>query len=384
MEKRRQRYEKKLSEIAPNIFIIGEFKGVNEKVEFGCRECGGSFVTRPDYLYRAKGCLLCREKYKGVSYKGGGGYNRKSKETFISELKEMNPTIELISEYNGSLKEATFQCKTCSYKWTTSSPVKLVKKDKNGNVTACPRCKKVGRMTHEEFIKEATSVNDKIEVIGRFTTRKQHLEVRCRKEECGHIWKMTGNNILKGRGCPKCCGHYVYSHDEYVQMVKDKNEYIEVTSQYKGMNEDCSFFCKKHNIHFTKKARLMIYEGCYCGCFICNINRSENEVYLYLQELDTITMLERQKTFPTLIGLGGGRMSYDFYVEIGDRKILIERQGEQHERPIEYFGGEEQFKIQQEHDRMKKNYAETNGFEFIEIWYYEDFKEKLKQFEITE
>ena len=77
-------------------------------------------------------------------------------------------------------------------------------------------------------------------------------------------------------------------------------------------------------------------------------------------------------------------MSYDFYVEIGDRKILIERQGEQHERPIEYFGGEEQFKIQQEHDRMKKNYAETNGFEFIEIWYYEDFKEKLKQFEITE
>ena len=64
------------------------------------------------------------------------------------------------------------------------------------------------------------------------------------------------------------------------------------------------------------------------------------------------------------------------------RKILIERQGQQHERPIEYFGGEEQFKSQKEHDRIKKVFAKENGYELIEIWYYEDFKEKLREFGI--
>ena len=39
--------------------------------------------------------------------------------------------------------------------------------------------------------------------------------------------------------------------------------------------------------------------------------------------------------------------------------------------PIEYFGGEEQFKIQQEHDRRKREYAEKNGYKLLEIGYYD-------------
>ena len=38
----------------------------------------------------------------------------------------------------------------------------------------------------------------------------------------------------------------------------------------------------------------------------------------------------------------GGQMSYDIY--ISELKIAIEYQGEQHFKPVDYFGGEESFK----------------------------------------
>lgn len=63
------------------------------------------------------------------------------------------------------------------------------------------------------------------------------------------------------------------------------------------------------------------------------------------------------------------KLSYDFYVP--DCNILIEFNGEQHEHPIEYFGGEQRFEIQKEHDKRKKTYAKNNNIELLEIWYYD-------------
>ena len=78
---------------------------------------------------------------------------------------------------------------------------------------------------------------------------------------------------------------------------------------------------------------------------------------------------ESQKRFADLLGVGNKKLSYDFYIP--DMNILIECQGLQHIYPIEYFGGEEQFKIQKEHDKRKREYAEKNGYKLLEIWYYD-------------
>lgn len=72
---------------------------------------------------------------------------------------------------------------------------------------------------------------------------------------------------------------------------------------------------------------------------------------------------EEEKTFRRL-----GLMRYDFYVP--EYNLLIEVQGEQHERPS--FGmDEEQFAQYQANDQIKKDYAIENGFNFLEIWYHE-------------
>ena len=75
-----------------------------------------------------------------------------------------------------------------------------------------------------------------------------------------------------------------------------------------------------------------------------------------------------QKKFDDLLGVNSGKLSYDFYLP--KYNLLLEFQGSHHDgkspRQSEY-----QFKIQQEHDKRKREYAQNNGYDFLEIWYWD-------------
>lgn len=51
--------------------------------------------------------------------------------------------------------------------------------------------------------------------------------------------------------------------------------------------------------------------------------------------------------------------------------MLIEFQGKQHKCAVEYFGGVEQYKKQQNHDKRKRQYAKKHNINLLEIWYYD-------------
>lgn len=97
----------------------------------------------------------------------------------------------------------------------------------------------------------------------------------------------------------------------------------------------------------------------------CNIIKGEKRIADFL--INNNIKFETQKKFDGLIGLKNGKLSYDFYLP--EQNILIEYQGQQHEKPIDVFGGDTQFEIQREHDKRKKEFAEKNGIKLIEIWY---------------
>ena len=50
--------------------------------------------------------------------------------------------------------------------------------------------------------------------------------------------------------------------------------------------------------------------------------------------------------------------------------ILIEYQGEYHDGTARNQTNEE-FKVQQEHDKRKREYAKSHNIELLEIWYYD-------------
>ena len=55
--------------------------------------------------------------------------------------------------------------------------------------------------------------------------------------------------------------------------------------------------------------------------------------------------------------------------KIKDKSIVIEFQGAQHYKVIEYFGGEEQFKKQVRYDNIKRAYCKNHNIKLIEIPY---------------
>ncbi len=107
-------------------------------------------------------------------------------------------------------------------------------------------------------------------------------------------------------------------------------------------------------------------------CPICNFSKGELKIYEILNNSKLCFI--QQKEFDGLVGLGNGNLSYDFYLP--DYNILIEYQGEQHERPVDFKGfgdkyAKNTFKQQQEHDRRKREYAKQNNYNLLEIWYWD-------------
>lgn len=62
-------------------------------------------------------------------------------------------------------------------------------------------------------------------------------------------------------------------------------------------------------------------------------------------------------------------LPFDFYLP--DYNLIVEIMGEQHEHPVEAFGGQEKFESQIRHDKMKRDYLNQHKIHCLDIWYYE-------------
>lgn len=103
------------------------------------------------------------------------------------------------------------------------------------------------------------------------------------------------------------------------------------------------------------------------GCPKCNESKLEEEIR-YLLDENKIKYVE-QKTFSWL----KSKQNYlrlDFYLE--DYNIAIECQGEQHFKPIRYFGGESSFNNTVKWDNLKNKLCNDNN---IYILYYSNIIE---------
>jgi hypothetical protein len=72
-----------------------------------------------------------------------------------------------------------------------------------------------------------------------------------------------------------------------------------------------------------------------------------------------------------------GQQHYDIWIP--KLNIAIEYQGEQHLRPIDFFGGQEAYEKQQERDKRKYNISVENGIEIIYVFRGYDYNEIIKK-----
>lgn len=110
------------------------------------------------------------------------------------------------------------------------------------------------------------------------------------------------------------------------------------------------------------------------GCPTCAEPKGEKRIRKWLKE-NGISFIP-QNEFNGLIGIGGGNLSYDFYLP--EHNLLIEYQGEFHDGKVNDYV-KQNLEHQQEHDKRKKKYADQNRIKLLEIWYwdYENIEEIL-------
>ena len=278
---------------------------------------------------------------------------KKTNEEFVKELEKVNPNIELLEEYKYALEPILCRCKKDGYVWK-SRPADLLKGK------GCPKCAGNIKKTHDEFVEEMKSINPNIDILSKYENAKTRIKCKCKID--GHVWTATANNLLRGYGCPVCGGRMKMTHDEFIERLSIVNPDIEILGKY--INSKTPVLCKckiDGNEWCASPNNLLSYKG----CPRCKKSQGERRIENYL--IANNIKYETYAKFPNLVGVGNKPLSYDFYIT--NFNMLIEVQGRQHRMPIDIFGGEEAFKIQQEHDRRKREYAKSNGIELLEIWY---------------
>jgi hypothetical protein len=191
--------------------------------------------------------------------------------------------------------------------------------------------------------------------------------------EKGHEWQDRVRNRIKYIKCP-FCNHQRYSKDynllacnpelceewDYEKNKINPEECLPNSHKKAWWKcKDCGHEWKTALLHRNRKNS---------GCPECNKSKGEKRIKTIL-DLKHIFYIS-QKEFAELQGLGGKNLSYDFY--LSQYNLLIEYQGEQHEKYIKGFHkSNKKFERQQEHDKRKREYANNNNIRFLEIWYWD-------------
>lgn len=199
-----------------------------------------------------------------------------------------------------------------------------------------------------------------------------HNKIRVKHNKCGNIYKVFPNNFIKGHGCPYCARVAKKTDKRFKQEVYDLvgNEYTFLEYYRGALTKIKVKHIKCGNIYKVKPAMFLIGNR----CPYCNSPKGELIIDKILRSLKI--NYEVQKTFDDL--KDKSYLSYDFYVP--SQNILIEYQGKQHYQPIEHFGGENTFKVQQKHDQMKLDYAKNHSYRLIDVPYTEDTLPKIKKY----
>ena len=225
----------------------------------------------------------------------------------------------------------------------------------------CRKCYGNTKMTKDEFINKARRIHgdkydySKVEINGN----KTKVCIICPIH--GEFWQRP-NDHLTGYGCTYCGNNIKKTTERFIEDARkvhgDKYDYSKV--KYNGAHEKVCIICPKHGEFWQIPSNHLNGANCpYCNCG--NKSKMEGNIRKVLEKNGIV--FEHQKTFDWL--KYKRNLFLDFYVE--KYKFAIEVQGDQHFIPIQRFGGEEDFKIRQKRDSIKKKLCEEHGIKMFYI-----------------
>jgi very-short-patch-repair endonuclease len=241
----------------------------------------------------------------------------------------------------------------------------IMQKPQNHYRYGCYKCAHNYKMDTTLYVKKAQEVHgdryDYSEL--EYTGSHNNVKIGCRLH--GFFFQSATAHLSK-RGCPACGSAKTgimlrLTQEEFIERSKiihnDAYDYSLV--KFEHVNKEVEIICQVHGVYLQKPTHHLRNKG----CRFCNESWGEKAILKFL--IDNDVYFIRQKTFKEC--KNKRKLPFDFYLP--NEKLLIEFNGRQHYNSVEYFGGNDKFLLRKRCDEIKKNFAITNGFIFMEIKY---------------
>lgn len=395
-------------------FYEDSYNGVTKKIKLKHITCGSIFyMIGKNFISSNQRCPECAQKQRNNAL-------IKDLPTDINDkIKSLNFSIKT---FQGISKKIEVQCNYCNYKHYTT--IKLLNSKKK---YLCPNCSipKVFKIS-----KNIDKYQERIENMGiriipeYFSSTLKLSKFEC--NDCGQFFTGYLNNFLTGskKGCPHCIIRYGKDVDYYLNKLPEdyifsKDSYINASTPIEFTHIKCGlkfnktltdFFsnnqhcpeCAKDNLKksiddvniissehgFTLSGEYInaktptdficsncnsnnyitlksIYGGKLCNtCGISIRSKGEKLISDFLEEYNIEFITEKE--FDDLYYIK--KLRFDFYIE--KYNLLIEFDGIQHFKEVDFFGGKEYLYNVQLRDSIKNNYCKEKNINLLRIPYY--------------
>ena len=144
MAKTHEQFIKEMTEKNDKVIIIGKYTGATNYVSAKCKRCGFEWEAKAYSLLSGRACPKCRT-IRGIE-NNKGKTKKKTHLEFTEELKKVDSSIKVISNYISHHDFIKCECERCGNIWEAKAYSLL-----QGH--GCPRCAKSGTSFMEQFIR---------------------------------------------------------------------------------------------------------------------------------------------------------------------------------------------------------------------------------------
>lgn len=344
----------KLNKIHGNDIDASKVKYVNSQTKV-CLICHkkdkndiehGEYWQTPADCIRGCTCPKCANERRGPRQK-----DRMTTEKYIQKEREVHGYKYDLSKtiYTDAKTKMCFICPEHGEFW------QLPYSHLGGQ--GCPKC--AGRnLTQEEVIKAFRNIQGNTYIYDKviFKNMTSKIIITC---PIHGDFLQTPRKHLQGQGCP-VCGNIKknadrkITYDKFMEITENVHgrKYKYIKTDINGMHDKIPIICPIHG-EFIQSVHSHL-NG--CGCPKCSESHLEREIRMLLENKNI--KYEFQKKFKWL-----GKQSLDFYLP--DYNTAIECQGLQHFKPIDIFGGKEDFDKTIKRDNLKRKLCNENNIKVL-------------------
>lgn len=226
----------KLNEKFNNLELLSEYRGMDKDITLRCKDCNNVFTKKARLLLKSNGCPKCARK------KVSEDKLMNCKEKFVGRMKEINPDVTILGEYEHSAKPLLVRCNICGNEWY-SAPNNLLRG------RGCKNCYRGSLKGHElkknkkwvnklenNFKRKLEKMGIGVTLVSEYNGFNKNVTVRC--NDCGTEYITKPGRLLRGGGkCPTCKNIKQGRRAKIVKPKMARNVYKPLSKNSGGLSD---------------------------------------------------------------------------------------------------------------------------------------------------